>query len=241
MTTPAPAPPSAPDVTADAIPEAGGDPGSDDGFVVAAGLGLATGHGPVFHNLSFSFSQGALAVISGPSGTGRSALLLAIGGRMRGLTGSLRVAGFDSATHSGRIRETAAIARVSSLVDLEGRLSVADSITERALTDAVPAARGRAAFARAETLLQTTFDRSLLVEDLPALDRTLLAVGLATLRPARLLLLDDADLGLSVADQRELMTALLRVTTTGLTVVATTIETEAVPPGAESYALPRRS
>jgi ATPase subunit of ABC transporter with duplicated ATPase domains len=55
-----------------------------DDYIAATGLGLATGHGPVFSDLSFSFPQGGLAVVAGESGTGRSALLLAIGGRRSG-------------------------------------------------------------------------------------------------------------------------------------------------------------
>ncbi|MET1007579.1 MAG: ATP-binding cassette domain-containing protein [Propionibacteriaceae bacterium] len=206
-------------------------------YITATGLGLATRHGPVFSDLSFSFPKAALAVLHGPSGSGRSALLLAIGGRMRGLTGSLRVAGFDGANQTKQIRQATSIARISGLVDLEPQLTVRDTIVERALIDNVKDARAAAVFAHAETILDRTFDRTLLVDDLTALDRTLLAVALATLRPAHVLLLDDADAQLDLADQRELMAALRRVTDTGITVVASTLEHEAVPPGAVTFAL----
>ena len=212
-----------------------------EAYVSATGLSLSTGHGPVFFGLSFAFDKGVLAVLAGPSGSGRSALLLAIGGRMRGLTGSLRVAGFDGTNQSREIRANASLARISHLVDLEGQLSVGDSITERALTDGLPGARAAAVFEHVEKILDVTFDRTLLVDDLSALDRTLLAVALATLRPAHLLLLDDADAGLDLTDQRRLMAALQRVAETGVTVIASTLGTDAVPPDAVVYSLPPRS
>jgi len=208
-----------------------------DAFISASGLGLATRQGPAFSNLSFDIAKGALAVFSGPAGSGRSALLLAIAGRMRKLTGSLWVAGLDAIGQSKEVRRTVSLARISGLVDLEGQLTVTDSFTERALMDAVPETRAAAVFGHAETILDVTFDRRRLVDDLPALDRTLLAVALATLRPAHVLVLDDADLGLALADQHRLMAALQRVTDTGITVVASTIVTEAVPATAQTFPL----
>lgn len=211
------------------------------GYITATGLTLATSRGPVFEDVSFGFDKGALAVLGGPSGSGRSALLLALAGRMRGLTGSLRVAGFDGGTQSRQIRDATSLARVAQLIDLEPQLTVADSITERALIDAVPTERGAAIFAHAEKILDREFDRTLLVDDLPALDRTLLAVAVASIRPAHVLLLDDADDRLDLADQRRLWAALQRVTDTGVTVVATALETAAVPASAVVHALPHRS
>ncbi len=211
-----------------------------DDYISASGLSLSTRHGPVFSGLSFSFPKGSLAVIEGRSGTGRSTLLLAIGGRMRGLTGSLTVAGLNGLTSAKEIRKTSSIARISGLVDLEGQLSVKDSIIERALIDAVEPRRSEAVFGHAETILQRTFGRDLLVDDLSALDQTLLAVALASLRPAHILILDDADRNLDITDQRELMAALLRITETGVTIVTSTIEIEAVPASAVTLSLSDR-
>lgn len=210
----------------------------DPGYVSADGLGLASRHRTVFADVGFAFPRGGLGVVQGPAGSGRSSLLLAVGGRMRGLTGALSVAGFDGVRQTRQIRRLASVARISRLVDLEGQLTVGESVTERALIDAVPSTRAPEVLTRAETVLGRTFDPSLLVDDLPALDRTLLAVALACLRPAPLLLLDDANTSLDLADQRLLMAALLRLTATGVTVVASTLEGEAVPPTATLCSLP---
>lgn len=210
-------------------------------MVLATRLSLANRGRAVFTDVTFSVDQGCLVAITGPAGSGRSSLLLAIGGRMRGLTGTLQVAGHDAGNQSRHIRRCVSLARIGRLVDVEGQLTVADSITERALTDAVPTARAGEAFRRAEDLLDLTFERRALVDDLPALDRTLLAVALATLRPAQVVLLDDAGAALDLADHRLLMAALLRLTESNVTVVASTLDTEALPPSAATYALPARS
>jgi ABC-2 type transport system ATP-binding protein len=211
-----------------------------DDYVSAAGLGLAISTGPVFSDVSFSVGKGALAVVAGPSGSGRSSLLLAIAGRMRRLSGSLRIAGFDGLTQTREIRSTTSIARVAQLVDLEGQLTVADSITERALTDGLPERRPLAVFEHAEAILDRAFQRDRLVDELSALDRTLLAVALAGLRPAHVLVLDDADRQLELNDQRQVMSALLRLTATGVTVVASTLGTDAAPPSAVVVPLSRQ-
>ena len=216
------------------------EPAGDD-YLVADGLSLSSSDGPVFSDVTFSFPRGRLAVIDGPAGSGRSALLLAIGGRMRGLRGRLRVAGLDVAGQARQVRQAVSVARVAGLVDLEGRLTVTDSLTERSLIDAVPTRRGADAFGETERTLGRTFPRDALVDDLPALDRTLLAVALATVRPSPVLLLDDADASLDLSDQRDLMAALLRLAGTGSTVVASTVETASRPPAAAAYSLSPRS
>lgn len=214
-------------------------PGSDEPeYVRAHRLGLATRDGTVFADVSLSFDQGRLGVIHGPSGTGRSAVLLGLAGRMRGLTGDLTVAGINAITEPKRLRKITSIARISSLIDLEGQLTVADSLIERSLIDGVRPERSEVVFAHAEKILDCTFPRHALVDELGALERTLLAVALATLRPAHVLLLDDSERGLGQRDHMTLVSALLRLTETGVTMIISSLE----PPGdpaAQTYALPR--
>jgi ABC-type glutathione transport system ATPase component len=104
-------------------------------------LSLATREGPVDAGVDLSFRRGRRAAAVGRPGHGRSALLLTLAGRMRGWTGRCRVAGYDAATQTGPLRHRGSLARISDLVDLEPRLTVAESITERALIDAMPLQR----------------------------------------------------------------------------------------------------
>ncbi|SDT37903.1 ABC-type cobalamin/Fe3+-siderophores transport system, ATPase component [Friedmanniella luteola] len=195
------------------------------------GLGLRTPSGPVFTDLSFTVPRGALTAVVGPSGSGRSALLLALGGRVRGLTGTVRLGERSLRSRPRDLRVRTAVARLGTLVQPEGRLTVGESITERALVDGVPDRVAAAAVARAEEVLGTTSDRSALVDELSAYDRALLCVGLALVRPADLVLLDDADRALDLADQRRLLEALARLCAAGQTLVVSTTEAASLPPG----------
>jgi ABC-2 type transport system ATP-binding protein len=193
-------------------------------------LGLATRTGPVFADVTFSIERGALTAVVGRSGSGRSALLLAVTGRMRGLTGAVRL-------HSRRTRprdlwRVTSVARLATLVQPEGQLSVGESVGERALIDGVPSVDAERAMAVAEEALEVRFDRTRLVDDLDAYDRTLLCVALATIRPAELVVLDDADRGLDLDDQRRLLAALTRLAVTGPAVLVSTTERAAVPTSA---------
>lgn len=206
-----------------------------DSYVSSHRLGLATREGTVFSEVSLSFDQGALGVIQGPSGSGRSSLLLALAGRMRGLTGSLTVAGIDGIREAKRLRQITSIARIGSLIDIEGQLTVGDSLVERALIDGIKPDRAEQIFGHATTILDCDLPRHDLVDELGALQRTQLSVALASLRPAHLLLLDDAERGLSRADQAELLASLQRLTDTGVTLIISSVEDHPAP--AQTFSL----
>lgn len=201
-------------------------------LILVEDLGLATKAGPVFAHLTFTVPRSRLSVVVGPSGGGRSALLLALSGRMRGLTGSVRLGQHAASSRPRDLRRRTAIARLSTLVGPEGQLTVGESMTERALIDGVQAADADAALAEAERVFELAFDREALVDQLPAYEQSLLAVSLAMARPADLILFDDADASLDVAEQTRLLAALARLSETGRTVLASTTEAAAVPAAA---------
>ena len=90
------------------------------------------------------------------------------------------MAGYDAATQTAPLRDRSSLARISDLVDLEPRLTVAESITERALIDAMPLQRAGERFeASCAALGGIEVPRKTLVGELTSLDQTLLAVALA--------------------------------------------------------------
>ena len=208
-----------------------------DALLVVEHLGLATKAGPVFTDVSFTVAPGAVTVVVGPSGSGRSALLLAVTGRMRGLTGSVGLAG-RSPSRPRDLRAVTSVARLSRLVEPEGRLSVAESVTERALIEGVDPAAAEQVVTELEELLGVSFGRDLLVDQLDACTQTLFCVVLALVRPAELVVLDDADRSLDLATQRRLFDALTRLAASGRTLLVSTAEIAAVPASAALVALP---
>lgn len=206
-------------------------------LILVERLGLATKAGPVFADLTFTVPRHRLSVVVGPSGSGRSALLLAVCGRMRGLTGTVRLGQHAQQTRPQVLRKLTAIARLASIVEPEGQLTVGESMVERALIDGVQASDADAAVAEAEQLFGTTFERQVLIDQLPAYERSLLCVALAMVKPSELIVLDDADHSLALVEQQQLMVALTRVCSTGRTVVTSTIEAAAVPADANVISL----
>jgi ABC-2 type transport system ATP-binding protein len=209
-------------------------------LVVADGLSLASKQGgPVFTDLHFCWPESGLAAAVGPNGSGRSSLLLAVVGRMRGLTGRLSVAGVDAVEEHRTVAQRTSIARISDLVELEGQLSVAECITERALIDAVAPQHAETLFAAMERTVGFEVARRDLVDELPALEQAVVAVILATLRPSRLVVLDDADARLDIADQRLLYEALRAIAAAGPAIAISTTEAAALPDDVPRIALTR--
>ena len=198
-------------------------------LVVADGLGLRTEHGVVFDDVQLDWPTGSLVAVTGPAGSGRSSLLLAVTGRMRGLTGRLKVAGLDGVAESGRVRAITSVARISDLAQLEGRLTVSESIVERALIDAVHPDDAAGIVAGLEERLGVELPRDRLIDHLPALEQTVFAAMLATVRPSRLVVLDDADARIDLTDQRRLYEILRLLAEDGPTVAASVTETAALP------------
>jgi len=202
--------------------------------VEALNLSLVGPEGPVFHDVTLAVRPGLVTVVAGPGGSGRSSLLLALCGRMRGCTGTVEVLG--RVVRSGRdlraLRRRTSVARISDVVLPEARLTVAESVVERALLDGVRPADAERAFAAAEDLLGTPLDRSAVAERLTAYEQTVLAVALALVGPADLVVLDDLDADLDTADQRRLLDALVRLAAAGPALLASTTERASVPDAA---------
>ncbi len=217
------------------------EPTDDDRpYIETHDLSLVTREGPVYSGVELAFRRARLAAVVGRSGSGRSALLLTLAGRMRGWTGRCRVAGYDAATQTASLRDRTSLARVSDLVDLEPRLTVAESITERALIDAMPLQRAGDRFdASCAALGDIGFARKTLVGELSSLDQTLLAVALATLRPAELVFLDQAERGLDGEQLTQLMAGLVGLVASGTSVVVSVLDAADLPDDTDRCTLSR--
>lgn len=214
-------------------------PYDDTPYIETRDLSLVTREGPVYQDVELAFPRARLAAIVGRSGSGRSALLLTLAGRMRGWTGWVRVAGYDPVTRTQLLRDRTSLALIDDLVQLEPRLTVAESITERSLIDAVPLAKAGTRFEAACAALEVEFPRTVEVGRLSALDQTRLAVALATMRPAEIVFLDSAHRGLDEEEGSALMTGLEALVAAGTLVVLTALESSKLPPGTSIHQLPR--
>lgn len=207
--------------------------------VVAADFGLKGPRGWAFRGVGFDAAPGSLIAVEGPSGSGRTCLLLALTGRMKPGEGHATVGSLRLPKRMAAVRRISALAHVSGVTDLDPALTVGEHVHERALLQRRfdGSLRGllrprteRAAESRLRidtALTAAGLDLESLpkgsrtaVRDLDRLQALRLSLALALMGRPRLLGVDDTDLKLS-DDERTEMWALLRsLTESGITVVA---------------------
>jgi len=184
-------------------------------MIEATGLGLRTRHGWVFRDVDLALPAGTVAALAGPSGSGRTMLLLTLAGRARPTAGTLRVG------HTERradIRERVAVARATGAVELDPDLTVGDCRREAGLLFY------GADLGWAEDLVGLSIDGTTLVGDLAQDDRALFAVAVAAAGRPTALVLDDVDAHTTPDEQRRVWAALAAVAAAGITSVASTID-----------------
>ncbi|MCQ6556889.1 ATP-binding cassette domain-containing protein [Streptomyces sp. C10-9-1] len=195
--------------------------------------------GWAFRSVSFRAEPGSLVAITGPSGSGRTCLLLALTGRMRTAEGTAEVAGLDLPRRMAAVRRISALGHVPGVSELEPALTVAEHLRERvllrrrfngSLRELLRPRGARAATARTlidAALAAAGLDTAALpkgertaVRDLERLQALRLSVALALIGGPRLLAVDDTDLKLSDGDREEAWAMLRSVAASGTTVLA---------------------
>ncbi|MFE1552283.1 ATP-binding cassette domain-containing protein [Streptomyces sp. NPDC058718] len=214
--------------------------------VVADGFGLKGPRGWAFRKVSFRAEPGTLVAIEGPSGSGRTCLLLALTGRMKATEGHAEVGGVGLPRKLGAVRRFSALGQVPGVSELDPAFTVAEHLRERALLQRRfdgsfraflrrPAERAAEARTRIdEAVAASGLDLSALpkgertsVRDLERLEALRLSIALALIGRPRLLGLDDTDLKLSDADRAEVWALLRSVAAAGTTVLAVCAEAPA--------------
>ncbi|WP_406149853.1 ATP-binding cassette domain-containing protein [Streptomyces sp. NBC_01012] len=203
----------------------------------AEDFGLKGPRGWAFRGVEFTADPGSLVALEGPSGSGRTCLLLALTGRMRSTRGHAEVGGERLPGRLAAVRGFSALGPVPGVSDLDPSLTVAEHLRERALLrrrfSGSPRAllRPRAERAAAtRATIDTALDAAGLdlaelpkaertsVRDLERLEALRLSIALALMSRPRVLAVDDTDLKLSATD-RALAWELLRGLAAGGTTV----------------------
>jgi ABC-type multidrug transport system ATPase subunit len=201
----------------------------------AVGLSLRTRGGVVYENVTLSVPAGAFAMLVGPTGSGKTALLLTLAGRMKPTRGLLRSFGEDGLRSGSAVRRRTSLALVGGVNDLSDTLSVGDHVRE-----ALALHGERATPARIATALDAaglTCDPSRKAGRLSAIERELLGVALALVYRPRVLIVDDADHDLTPDEQDRLMGALRSIADAGVTVIAACVDPRLAASGAVTLAV----
>ncbi|MER7806476.1 ATP-binding cassette domain-containing protein [Streptomyces sp900116325] len=207
--------------------------------VTAEDFGLKGPRGWAFRGVRLDVPPGALVAIEGPSGSGRTCLLLALTGRMRPSEGRAEVGGLRLPRQMAAVRRVSALGPVPGVSELDPAFTVAEHLRERALLQRrydgslrallrPRAERTATARSRIEAALDAAgLDPATLpkaertsVRDLERLEALRLSVALALIGRPRLLAVDDTDLKLSDAERAEAWELLRSVADGGTTVLA---------------------
>lgn len=207
--------------------------------VSARDFGVKGPRGWAFRGVRLEAEPGSLIAIEGPSGSGRTCLLLALTGRMKATEGSAVVGDARLPKQMAALRRVSALAHVPGVADLEPALTVGEHLRERVLLqrrfgDSLrglfrPRGERRDEVAlRVDAALEAAgLDRAALpkgsrtaVRDLERVEALRLSVALALIGRPRLLAVDDTDLKLSEAERAEVWALLRSLADAGTTVLA---------------------
>lgn len=211
--------------------------------VTAEDFGVEGPRGWAFRGISLDAGPGSLIAVEGPSGSGRTSLLLALTGRMKASEGTASVGEFTLPKQSAAVRRVSALANVAGVTDLEPALTVGEHLRERALLQRrfggsvrgllrPRTERAVEAGLRIERALTAAgLDREALpkgprtaVRDLERSQEVRLSIALALVGRPALLGVDDVDLKLSDAERAEIWGLLRSLADSGTTVVAVSTE-----------------
>ncbi|ASU77242.1 hypothetical protein CDG81_01720 [Actinopolyspora erythraea] len=189
---------------------------SSEGVAITArGISVRGPLGPVFSNVDADIRPGELATVTGPSGTGRTSLLLTLSGRLRPITGTIEVDGHPLPKDAKRARSLIAPARLRPGFELEGRWRVKEAVRERRVTTKVTNDEISDAF----DLVGIDPEPEAVIDSLHPGEQLLLAVALGMAELPAGLLVDDVELGLPAAARTRVWAALEAVVRTGTTVL----------------------
>lgn len=214
--------------------------------VRAEDFGLKGPRGWVFRGVGIDAPPGSLIAVEGPSGSGRTCLLLALTGRMKATEGHAETGGHPLPKRMAAVRRIAALGPVTGVNELDPALTVTEQLREGALLQRryegpvrallrPRAERRTSAKARIDTALAAAgLDPETLpkggrtsVRDLERLELVRLCVAIALLGSPRLLALDDLDLKLSDRERAEAWALLRLIAADGTTVLAVCSEAPA--------------
>lgn len=159
----------------------------------ATAISLTGNHGTIFGPLSIELNPRSLCIISGEKESGKSSLLLALTGRLKGIEGNLEIAGQNASTAPAKTLAETSIAQLGQYLQPEENLTITEAIHDRAYIDNIPIQQAEERFTHFESLLELKLNRNLQLNDYDLLTQKWVSVVLALLRPASLVVLDDAD------------------------------------------------
>lgn len=211
----------------------------EDSLIYVNGAGLRGIRGWAFRGARFVVNPGEVAALTGPSGSGRSTLLLAIAGRLRLTHGEIRVGEHTLTPKPSRrtvreVRSQVAIARIGQIIGLDPELSLNRNLRDAADWAGIPYASALDHMALWRANFDLPFPGEAPLNALDELEQLTAHVLLATFTNPSAVVIDDIDAGLTdtqLAQAWEITSRLARgeLRTPPMAVIASTVrESQAI-------------
>jgi len=188
--------------------------------IAVSDLGLVTRQGPVFSHLTFSADRDRVTALLGSTGSGKTALLLTLAGRMRATEGSGSVCGLDLKRDAARVRRTVGLGLVNGVNDLDEPLTAGQHAREVMLFRGARRDTPQSVLAR----VGLAEDERTPVRDLDVEQRERLGIALGLVGGSEVLVVDDVDHDLDVPQQERVMALLRAIAADGVTVLVACID-----------------
>lgn len=213
--------------------------------ISAAGLTATGPEGTIFNDVNIDLGRGDWLIVHGPTGSGKTSLMLTLAGRMAFNAGLLRVNGFLLPQEAAKVRGSVALGEFTSINDLEDNLTVDQHIAERisirsfglwVRTRSITPVRDRL-----NAALESAHDQAGLpfmpvrgddlISTLSRLEHKMLGVSLALISDPAIVMVEDVD-DLRSGESIALLWAALRalIPANDVTVVASVHSTGSAPP-----------
>jgi branched-chain amino acid transport system ATP-binding protein len=188
------------------------------GVLALSGLTVERGRRAVIRDLSLNVPAGDVTALLGPNGAGKSSLVLAVGGVLRPLAGSVRMDGRDLARHRPEMIRRAGVAIVPEGRRLLSDLTVEDNI--RVAAYSLPADQAKAGRSRALALFpELTRRLSAPARALSGGEQQMLVLAQAIISSPRYLLIDELSLGLAPVIVSRLVPTIREIAAAGIGVL----------------------
>lgn len=172
-------------------------------YIEARGLELKTLAGYAYKGVNLAASRGELVAVRGRNGSGKTALLLTLAGRMRSTGGTLCVNGFELPRQRAKVERVIGLGIFAGLNDLQDSLTVAYATgAEFELFGRSPKSEHVREYLHAWDLLDVADVR---VKDLTAERLAQLGIALAFVGEPEAVVIDDVEDQLTMSQSEGLM------------------------------------
>ena len=186
----------------------------------ASGVAKAYDGTPALNGVNIAVRPGELVVLLGPNGAGKSTLLQLVTGLFTPDRGSISICGHDLRT--GIVPALAQLGVVFQQPTLDLELSVEANLRFHAELHGLPGNQVRARIAAAAERFGLTDRLHSPARELSGGNRRRVELARALLHEPRLLVMDEATVGLDPASRRDILTHILSLRASGMGILWTT-------------------